>query len=83
MPMETDSCYTKSVRRTTLEIDEDMLSQARAILGTKGVKDTVDEALREVLRMEAGRRLIEWLKENEDLHNPEIMRHAWPDPPIL
>lgn len=83
MPLETTSCYTEGVRRTTLEIDDDMLSQAREILGTKGVKDTVDEALREVLRMEAGRRLIEWLKENEDLHNPEIMRHAWPDPPIL
>jgi Arc/MetJ family transcription regulator len=83
MPLETTSCYTESVRRTTLEIDDDMLSQAREILGTRGVKDTVDEALREVLRMEAGRRLIEWLKENEDLHNPEIMRHAWPDPPIL
>jgi Arc/MetJ family transcription regulator len=65
-----------------LEIDDDMLSQVREILGTKGVKDTVDEALREVLRREAGRRLIEWYKENEDLHNPEIMSQAWPDPPI-
>ncbi len=83
MPLETTSCYTEGVRRTTLEIDEDMLSQAREILGTKGVKDTVDEALREVLRREAGERLMEWYKENEDLHNPEIMRHAWPDPPTL
>jgi Arc/MetJ family transcription regulator len=82
MPVEITSCYTESVRRTTLEIDDDMLSQAREILGTKGVKDTVDEALREVLRREAGERLIEWYKENEDLRNPEIMRHAWPDPPI-
>jgi Arc/MetJ family transcription regulator len=82
MPLETNSCYTESVRRTTLEIDEDMLSQAREILGTKGVKDTVDEALREIVRREAGKRLIKWLKENEDLHNPEIMRHAWP-PPLI
>lgn len=82
MPQETTSCYTESVRRTTLEIDDDMLSQVREILGTKGVKDTVDEALREVLRREAGKRLIEWYKENEDLHNPEIMSQAWPDPPI-
>lgn len=82
MPLETTSCYAEGVRRTTLEIDEDMLSQVREILGTKGVKDTVDEALREVLRREAGERLMEWYKENEDLHNPEIMRHAWPSPPI-
>jgi Arc/MetJ family transcription regulator len=70
------------MRRTTLEIDEDMLSKAREILGTKGVKDTVDEALREVVRREAGRRLITWWKENDDLHNPEIMERAWPRPPI-
>ena len=82
MPLETNSCYTEGVRRTTLEIDDDMLSQAREILGTKGVKDTVDEALREIVRREAGRRLVEWYKENEDLHNPEIMERAWPTPPI-
>lgn len=71
------------MRRTTLDIDEDMLVRAREILGTRGVKDTVDEALREIVRIEAGRRLIARLKENEDLRNPEIMRHAWPDPPTL
>jgi Arc/MetJ family transcription regulator len=82
MPQETTSCYTESVRRTTLEIDEDMLSQVREILGTKGVKDTVDEALREVLRRAAGERLMAWYEENEDLRNPEIMSRAWPTPPI-
>ncbi len=70
------------MRRTTLDIDESMLAQAKEILGTRGVKDTVDEALREIVRNEAGKRLIKWLKENEDLRNPEIMEHAWPRPPI-
>jgi Arc/MetJ family transcription regulator len=65
-----------------LDIDDDMLSQARKILGTRGVKDTVDEALREVVRREAGERIVRWLKENDDLHNPEIMERAWPKPPI-
>jgi len=46
--------YIEFVRRTTLDIDEDMLAKAREILGTRGVKDTVDEALREVVRGEAG-----------------------------
>ncbi|MFI4984468.1 MAG: type II toxin-antitoxin system VapB family antitoxin [Solirubrobacterales bacterium] len=71
------------MRRTTLDIDEDMLSKAREILGTKGVKDTVDEALREVVRVEAGKRFIARLKDNEDFSNPEIMERAWPKPPIL
>ncbi|MGO9320866.1 MAG: type II toxin-antitoxin system VapB family antitoxin [Solirubrobacteraceae bacterium] len=70
------------MRRTTLDIDEDMLSKAREILGTRGVKDTVDEALREVVRREAGKRLIAWYKDNEDFSNPEIMERAWPRPPI-
>jgi Arc/MetJ family transcription regulator len=74
--------YTSDMRRTTLDIDENMLLKAREILGTRGVKDTVDEALREIVRIEAGRRLIARLKENEDLHNPEIMERAWPRPPI-
>jgi Arc/MetJ family transcription regulator len=65
-----------------LDIDEDMLSKAREILGTRGVKDTVDEALREVVRREAGKRLMVWWKDNEDLHNPDIMERAWPRPPI-
>jgi len=70
------------MRRTTLDIDESMLSQAREILGTRGIKDTVDEALREIVRIEAGKRLIARLKENDDLANPEIMARAWPRPPI-
>jgi Arc/MetJ family transcription regulator len=68
------------VRRTTLDIDENMLSRAREILGTRGVKDTVDEALREVVRREAGERIVMWLKQNDDLHDPAIMVRAWPRP---
>lgn len=82
MPNTVQSGYIDCMRRTTLDIDEDMLSKAREILGTRGVKDTVDEALREVVRREAGRRLIAWYKENEDFGNPEIMERAWPRPPI-
>lgn len=74
--------YIISMKRTTLDIDDNMLSKAREILGTSGIKDTVDEALREIVRREAGRRLIARLKENEDLANPEIMARAWPRPPI-
>jgi Arc/MetJ family transcription regulator len=69
------------MRRTTLDIDEDMLSRAREILGTQGIKDTVDEALREIVRIEAGKRLIARYKDNSDFANPEIMARAWPRPP--
>lgn len=69
------------MRRTTLDIDEDMLAKAREALGTTGVKDTVNAALREIAKREAGKRLIAWYKENEDLANPEIMERAWRKPP--
>jgi len=70
------------MRRTTLDIDDEMLGKAREILGTSGIKDTVDEALREIVRIEAGKRLIARLQDNEDFGNPEIMERAWPRPPI-
>lgn len=70
--------YAFPVRRTTLDIDEDMLAKARGILGTKGIKDTVDGALREVLRQDAWKELRAWAIENDDLRDPEIMAKAWP-----
>jgi Arc/MetJ family transcription regulator len=81
MPDIAASGYIDCMRRTTLDIDEDMLAKAREILGTRGVKDTVDEALREVVRVEAGRRFIARLKDNEDF-SPESRERAWPTPPI-
>jgi Arc/MetJ family transcription regulator len=82
MGRNSDVSYIGGVRRTTLDIDEEMLAKAREILGTRGIKDTVEEALREVVRQEAGRRLIALYKDNEDFGNPEIMERAWPRPPI-
>jgi Arc/MetJ family transcription regulator len=82
MPDITQAGYINGVRRTTLDIDEDMLAKAREILGTRGVKDTVNEALLEVVRIEAGRRLIAWYKDNPDFGDPKIMEQAWPPPHI-
>jgi Arc/MetJ family transcription regulator len=70
------------MRRITLNIDEDMLAKAQEALGTTGAEDTVNAALEELAKREAGKRIIAWLKENEDLSNPEIMAYAWPAPRI-
>jgi Arc/MetJ family transcription regulator len=37
-------------RRTTVELDEGLLADARTVLGTVGIKETVDRALTEVVR---------------------------------
>lgn len=42
-------------KRTTIELDMELLIEARAVLGTKGIDETVHAALREVVN--ARRRL--------------------------
>ena len=38
------------VTRTTVELDQDQMAQARRVLGTTGIKDTIDAALDSVIR---------------------------------
>jgi len=68
-----------SVRKTTLEVDEELVARAGAILGTRGLKATVQRALEEVIAREARRRLAERLQamEGVDLDNPEAIAGAW------
>ena len=47
------------MRKTTLVVDDAVIEQAAEILGTKGIKQTVDAALNEVLRHYAREHLIE------------------------
>lgn len=50
--------YTDDVkRRTTIEMDDTLLAEARSVLGTHGLKETVDRALAEVVRASRRRAL--------------------------
>ena len=44
-------------RRTTIEVDDQLLSRAQKALGTRGLKDTVDKAFREAIRRDLRERL--------------------------
>jgi len=55
------------MRRTSLEIDEQRLNRAQRVLGTKGIKDTIDRALEEVVRADLRRRLAERVKSGEGI----------------
>ena len=46
-------------RRTTLEVDDGLLSRAQAALGTNGLKDTVEKAFHEAIRRDLRDRLAE------------------------
>jgi Arc/MetJ family transcription regulator len=58
----TLSAYSGGVtRRTTLEVDDEVLAQVQAVLGTSGLKDTVDAAFARLLRTERLRRSTDQL----------------------
>ena len=58
-------------RKTTVELDLDALAAAEAALGTKGIKQTIDVALREAARQAALQRGAAYLAEG---------RQQLPDP---
>ena len=47
------------IRRTSINLDLDLVAEARDVLGTKTTTDTVHAALREAVRQERLKRLTE------------------------
>lgn len=64
---------------TAVDIDDAMLEKAREILGTRTKKDTINAALREVVRREAATALIDLLKSDavEIRDHREVRRRNW------
>lgn len=48
------------VKRTSLNLDLDLVAQARDVLGSNGTTDTVHRALEEIIRRDKLERLAEW-----------------------
>ena len=65
--------------KTSVDIDSELLEQARCLLGTSSNKDTIHCALREVVRAEARRQEVAALvaMDGLDLADREIMKNAW------
>jgi len=63
------------VKRTSLNLQLDLVAEARAILNTKGTTDTIHRALEDVVRRERLRRLTEHRFEL----TPDERRQAWRD----
>ena len=62
-----------------VDIDDDLLAEARELLGAASMKETVNAALREVVAADPRRRLLLRLRTGEgmDLDDDEIMAGAW------
>ena len=67
------------MKKTSVVIDDRLLEQVQGLLGTRSIRDTIDTALREIVRNEARRQEIAALSEMDglDLANEEIMARAW------
>jgi Arc/MetJ family transcription regulator len=65
-----DAVYIRSMKRTVIEIDEDLLAEATGILHAASMKEAVNEALRFVVtekrrrQAEAIESLGNWFAEN-------------------
>lgn len=68
-----------SVRKTSVEINEELLTAVQRVLSTATLKDTIEQAFREVLRAEARREEVEALAamRGMDLADEEVMSGAW------
>ena len=62
-----------------IDIDDELLRDAREALGEATMKDTVTAALSLALQVKAGQETLEMLQNPvvSDLANPEVMRGAW------
>lgn len=65
--------------KTSVEIDQEQLNRTREILGTETIRDTIEAAFREVIRVAAVRELIDLAQDGafSALLEPNIEEHLW------
>lgn len=54
-----------AIRKTALLLDDELVAQCKALLGTRTTTDTIHEALREVIRVQGRARHFERLRRRE------------------
>jgi Arc/MetJ family transcription regulator len=67
------------MHKTALRLDDDLLAQAREVLGTKTATETIHAALTEVVARRGRERLFERLRSQDgiDLADDTVMAKAW------
>ena len=64
------------IKRTSLNLDLDLVAQARDVLETRTATETIHRALEEVVRREELRKLAEWRPEMT-VEELEQLRRGW------
>lgn len=67
------------VKRTTINLDTELVAQAREVLGAGNTTETVHSALRDVVRHDRLRRLSEWDLGGLTLEDLQEMRRSRTD----
>jgi Arc/MetJ family transcription regulator len=67
------------MHKTALRLDEELLEEARRLLGTRTATETIHAALAEVVDRRARARLFDRLRKGEgiDLADEAVMAQAW------
>lgn len=67
------------LRRTSLEVDDELLSHAQAALGTTGLRDTVEAAFREAIRRSLRERLSQRISDGDGVdRSPGLLEKSRP-----
>lgn len=64
------------IKRTSINLELDLVAAAREVLGSNGTTDTIHRALEDVVRREKLRRLAEY---DFSEYDEEERRRAWGD----
>jgi Arc/MetJ family transcription regulator len=82
MHRSTMDVYIRDVKhRTTIELDQALLDEAREVLGTTGIRETVERAMRQAIDAELRRQLAAQIRSGEGFDTgPEILAQARPNP---
>ncbi|MGH3418303.1 MAG: type II toxin-antitoxin system VapB family antitoxin [Streptosporangiaceae bacterium] len=67
------------MHKTALRLDDELLTRAQQVLGTKTATETVNTALAEVVARRGRERLFERLRRQDgiDLADDAVMAQAW------
>lgn len=67
--------------RTSIELDKALLDESQRILGTSGIRDTVEAAFREIIRSDRRNRLRERIRTGDGMDTgPEMLAAVRPAP---
>jgi Arc/MetJ family transcription regulator len=78
MAKKDSDAYIRWVRKTTLVIDDDQIRRAAEVLGTRGIKATIDRALEEAISRAARYEAFDQMTDGTlELHDADVMNGAW------